>query len=201
MSKLSASSVKQRTAALNLFNRFLYMEKLPEFDELKKEELNAAVFSKFASYLYRYEDRVKHSSTALSYFSQVVTHVREKFKADVFKGEEILITRIRKNLGRQFDERLERNGIPSVGHAEGVNEDAIEFSVECLFNPCVGKFGAIQRRAAERLMLCLDRSLVGRISEIRGISFSQIVFADQQGCLMVCLIFVVHIIVNAVVVD
>jgi hypothetical protein len=51
------------------------------------------------------------------------------------------------------------------------------------------------------LMLCLDRSLVGRISEIRGISFSQIVFADQQGCLMVCLIFVVHIIVNAVVVD
>jgi uncharacterized protein (UPF0371 family) len=119
------------------------MEKLPEFDELKKEELNAAVFSKFASYLYRYEDRVKHSSTALSYFSQVVTHVREKFKTDVFKGEEILITRIRKNLGRQFDERLERNGIPSVGHAEGVNEDAIEFSVECLFNPCVGKFGAI----------------------------------------------------------
>jgi len=37
-------------------------------------------------------------------------------------------------------------------------------------------------------MLCLDRSLVGRISEIRGISFSQIVFAEQQGYLIVCLI-------------
>jgi hypothetical protein len=95
------------------------------------------------------------------------------------------MSRIRKNLERQFDQRLEKSGIPSVGHAEGVTEDAIEFSVECLFNPSIGKFGVMQRRAAERLMLCLDRSLVGRISEIRGIAFSQIVFADQQGCLMV----------------
>jgi len=49
--------------------------------------------------------------------------VREKFKTDVFKAEEIFITRIRKSLGKQYDERLEKSGIPMVGHAEGVNDE------------------------------------------------------------------------------
>jgi hypothetical protein len=152
MSRLSAWSVKQRTAAVNLFNRFLYLQKLPEFDQLKEEQINADLFALFASHMYRYEDRIKHSSTALSY-------AVEKFKKNLFRGEENVMSRIRKNLGRQFDQRLEKSGIPSVGHAEGVTEDAIEFSVECLFNPSIGKFVVMQRRAAERLMLCLDRSL------------------------------------------
>jgi len=35
------------------------MQNLPEFDELKEEELNAALFGRLASHLYRYENRVK----------------------------------------------------------------------------------------------------------------------------------------------
>jgi hypothetical protein len=188
---VSDSASKQRTSALKTFEEVLKFVNKTNFKALQRHEVDISLLGKLADYIFTRRKSVKKSATALAILSHVKSELDEKFKPSVFIDSLSSYTRLREQVRKRYKSKRSSEGLASADCAKAVFEDDLRFMGEVLHdmnNTRVGNSLSNEVRACFHFLLVMDRVLAGRISEVRNITYQQMMYNSRSNVFVVSLL-------------
>ena len=174
--------------ARNHFNKYLIYIKHPKasYDLLEKDEISEDLFGKFGDYLIKVR-LIPKLNTALTYISLMKTYFNRLKKANL---EDIFCSTLNSNVQKEYQEKAKETNTLLAEVADPVLEQDISIVNEVLFlavnvTDRARKSRSLERCMHDRLLLCWDRGLVGRISEVAMLTTCTVTFYPKEYKLMV----------------
>ena len=155
------------------------------WETLEKEDITINLLGCFGGYILKRIESITKPASALSYMSALTTQIEQRFGNNILVN--MNISSLRRKLSNRLAETLRAQGKRISDKAEIVEDDALNFILEILFD--LYNITELEKNAmirfANRLFLIFDKVLVGRIMEIRPLKYEQIFYNTKRECMTV----------------